>query len=124
MVTVESIVEGFEIFKPQKKNGFVELNLPLVLKMNNQCFTLQIIPEKSGFVISDGGYTFENFNNTAKDYFDLFAGNQATTCDGFEVCDEQICKKYPDNTSLIFAFDDFIRFFLEFDNFVFQNHLR
>ncbi len=124
MVTVESIVKGLEIFKPQKKNGFVELNLPLVLKMNNQCFTLQIIPEKSGFVISDGGYTFENFNNTAKYYFDLFAGNQATACDGFEVCDEQICKKYPDNTSLIFALDDFIRFFLEFDNFVFQNHLR
>lgn len=37
MVTVESIVDGLEIFEPQKKNGFVELNLPLVLKMNNQC---------------------------------------------------------------------------------------
>jgi len=124
MVTVESIVEGLEIFEIQKKNGFVELNLPVVFKTNNQCFTLRIIPDKNGFVISDVGYTFENFNEVAKYYFDLFASNQTTACDGFEVCNEQICKKYPENTSLIFALDDFIRFFLELDNFLFQNHLR
>ena len=124
MLKVKEIVDALKIFEAQEKDGFIEINLPIILDMNNQCFVINITPDKGGFVVSDGGFAFENFNDTAKHYFDMFASAFAEKCEGFEVCGEQVCKRYADNTSLIFALNEFIRFFIEFDNFIFQNHLR
>ena len=124
MLKVKEIVDALKIFEAQEKDGFIEINLPLILDMNNQCFVINIKPDKGGFMVSDGGFAFENFNEVAKHYFDMFASAFAEKCEGFEVRGEQICKRYADNTSLIFALNEFIRFFIEFDKFVCENHLR
>lgn len=124
MLKVKEIVDALKIFEAQEKDGFIEINLPLILDMNNQCLVLNITPDKDGFVVSDGGFTFENFNEVAKHYFDMFASAFAEKCEGVEVCGEQICKRYKDNTSIIFALNEFIRFFIELDKFVYENHLR
>ena len=68
MITSTDILEKLAIFQPQQKEGSIEVNLPLLLDSTGECITLDICPAPEGFIISDGGYTFEKYNDPAQKY--------------------------------------------------------
>ena len=124
MYTPDDILQGLSVFAPQKIGRYVEVHMPLILDMNKQCLTLRIIPAETGFFISDGAYTFEDFCESTEYYFRLFSKKYEKMCAGFSVENDAIVKKYEKNTSLICAIDEYIRLLITLDKFVSENGLR
>ena len=116
MKTLNEIVEHFKIFEPQIKDNYVEINLPIILNITHNCITFRIFPNKNGYTISDGGYTFENCNNSASFYFSPFAQKHDKLCQSFTLNEnEEITKTYSENDSLTTALDEFIKLLIKLD---------
>ena len=124
MYTTDDILSGLSVFEPHRGDRCAEWHLPIILQMNGQCLTLRITPGETGFTVSDGAYTFEDFCENTEYYFDLFLKKRKKVCAGFEVKNEEISKKYEKNIGMVAALDECIRFFIALDEFIIKNRLR
>ena len=120
---MENIIEELEYFKPKQKKGFVEIKLPVAIRLYNDCLILKILPIKDGYVISDIGDTFSDFNENTKYYYDLFMEKDKHDHYGIKLHKEIILKKYNDNFNINVAINEFVRFFIDLDNFIIDNNL-
>ena len=123
MKNIEDLKNDLQIFTPQIVDNHIEIIFPIILDIKNNCFVLVLQPNQDGFLISDDGYTFERLNKETKHYFSLFASKFPTICNGYKVDGEKIYKKYQTNQSVTHAINQFLRFFIEIDNFISKNHL-
>lgn len=121
---MRNFMKELEIFKPIQKNEGVEITLPVILWMNNTCLCLQISQTNDGFIISDSGDNFDDFNNIAEYYFNLFIQNNKNDHFDIKIKNSLIYKNYTENYSLNVAINEFIRFFIDFDNFIVNNNIR
>ena len=117
------IVDKLELFKPTMKEKYVEIVLPVAIKIYNDCLTLRIIPYKDGFIVSDDAKTFSEFNESTNYYYDLFMQDNKNNHYDIKLYNNLIYKQYPDNFNLTFAINEFIRFFIDLDNFIKNNNL-
>ena len=124
MITTIDILEKLAIFQPQQKEGFIELNLPLLLDSTGECITVNICPAQEGFIISDGGYTFEKYNDPAQKYFTLFRSAQPAVCENIRLHGEELYATYANDASLTVALSEFTKFLLALDGFLMQSEKR
>ena len=117
------IIDKLDLFKPTIKEKFVEIVLPVAIKIYNDCLTLRVIPYKDSFIISDDAETFSEFNESTEYYYNLFMQNDKHNHYDIKLYNKLIYKKYPDNFNLTFAINEFIRFFIDLDNYVKENNL-
>ena len=117
------IIEKLTLFTPIVKEKHIEIVLPVAVKIYNDCLSLHITPKSDGFTISDDAKTFSQFNKSTKYYYDLFMQNDKNNHYEIKLNNNLIYKKYPDNFNLTFALNEFIRFFIDLDNFIKDNNL-
>lgn len=58
-----NIVRDLEYFKPMQKDGYVEVVLPVAIKIFKACLRLNIYETENGYVISDDGEMNINCEN-------------------------------------------------------------
>ena len=124
MKTKKELLKQLEILSVKANDEFIEIVLPVYLRMNsdNNALILKIKPTEGGFMITDTGNHFNEFNNDASYYYDLFVkynGNDYK----IRLYNEILYKSYPDNFSVICAIDEFVRFFIKLDDFISENNL-
>lgn len=120
---MKKIIKDLEYFKPIEKENYVELKLPVAIKMFKSCLLLRIIPMKDGFAISDDGFTFYDFNEDSNYYFDLFMEKDENYHYDIKLNGNFFYKKYPSNYNINVAINEFIRFFINLDDFIKKNNI-
>ncbi len=124
MKTIQDILNQLDVFKIKPKDDFVEVTLPIYLFMNwdLNSVELKIKPIDSGYIISDTGNTFKEFNNSPSFYYDLFVKSNNRNF-GIKLDNETLYKKYENNFNIVCALDEFNRFFISLDDFIIENNL-
>mgnify|MGYP004733136681 CR=1 FL=1 len=124
MKTKKELLKQLEILSVKANDEFIEIVLPVYLRMNsdNNALILKIKPTEGGFMITDTGNHFNEFNNDASYYYDLFVKNNGNDYK-IRLYNEILYKSYPDNFSVICAIDEFVRFFIKLDDFISENNL-
>ena len=76
-----------------------------------------------GYYIYDDGKSFLEYSMDNKHYFDLFIQNDNNYHFEIKMEKDYIYKKYKFDYSLISAIDEFIRFFIDLDQYIRNNDI-
>ena len=117
---MKEILERLEVFKPVEKDGMIELAIPVILKISNNCLFLNITKTNDGYRILADSENFERLNNVISFYYEKFESQGHKYYD-IQCNDDCIFKNYKSDFSITVAIDEFIRFFIELDNFISEN---
>ncbi len=123
MKTTQDILKQLDNFYYKEKDGYVEVSLPVALWMNCNAVVLRIKPTPNGYIITDTGDNFKEFNNNASFYYDRFLKNCKYTYD-IKLDGETLYKEYAFNTSIIVGIDEFVRFLIRLDDYILDSNLR
>lgn len=116
--------ESLKIFTPTQKDGVIELSVPIVLNVAFDTLTLYIAPSKEVYTIYSPIYFFSKGNDTPKFYFDAFMKHDKSYHYNMRISgDYKVFKQFKSNHNPIFAIDEFVRFFIAFDNFIIDNNV-
>ena len=116
-----NIMRDLEYFKPVQKDGYIEMKMPVAMKIYKSLLTLQISEVEDGYLISDDGDAFYEFNEDSDYYFNLF--KEKNCCYGIQLENEKFFKLYKNNFNLNVALNEFVRFFIDLDNFIIKNNI-
>ena len=109
-------------FSPQQKEGYVEVSLPIAFYASHgSLLTFSIAPKEGGFVIACLEDLFYESNDTQARYFNIFMKHDKHYHYDMQILNDVIYKEYPENHSVTMALNDFIRFFIMFDDFIMDN---
>ena len=109
-----NIKRDLEYFKPVNKDGYIEVILPVVIKIYSACLRLRIYNTANGFLIRDDGDTFYDANEDSEYYYNLY---KKSNMNDYNILlkDDYFYKEYPSNFNINVALDEFIRFFINLD---------
>ena len=116
------IIKDLKYFAPVERDGYVELKLPVAIRMFKSCLLLRIRLTEDGYEISDDGYAFDEANEDAAYYLDLYKKNGGKDY-GIALKGETFYKEYKSNFNINVAINEFVRFFIYLDDFVMGNNL-
>lgn len=117
-----NIIKNLEYFKPVEKEGYVEVVLPVSIKIFKACLRLRIYNTEKGYAISDDGYTFYECNEDSEYYYNLFKENNKYHYN-ILLKDNYLYKEYADNFNINVALNEFIRFFVYLDDYISRNNI-
>lgn len=121
-VVCDRIIKSLGMCKVNKVDDCFEIELPVIMRFNQQIITLRLYPFDDGYYVSSDGYTFDEYleysANYCKKYYDLFMENDHHY--HYEIKQEgaYLYKQYDEDYSARAAVDEFVRFFLLLDDFM------
>lgn len=123
MQTIQ-ILKQLENFNAKFCDDFVEVSFPVLMDMdiNCNCLNFKIISTENGYKITDTGKNFKELNHNLSFYYDLFVKSGLFNYN-IQLENDIFYKNYEFNYNVVTALDEFIRFFISFDNFVMDNNL-
>ena len=113
-------------FKISERKGYIDVSLPIIMDMseNNCNLILTITPtEDSGYVVYVTDSMFKDSGYSAKKCFENFAANEKNCTYGIKLENGKFTKTYSSCDNPVFALDDFIKFFVPFNEFVLQSSI-
>ena len=116
------MLKALEQIEVKDENGYTELTLPVVLNVACTLLTLRIENTSSGYTVLSPLDMFSEANGTQERYFSIYE-----KCDGgyhYEMrlnAEGLVYKEYPEDYNPVCAVDEFVRFFVAFDDFIIQN---
>lgn len=119
----KEIIEKLRGFSPVAKEDHIEIKVPVVMRLYDAFLMLQITPLEEGYMISDDGHTFDEWNHDLSYYFHLFLQNDTNCHYDIQSSKEKIYKVYPENFSVAVALDEFVRFFIALDDFILKHNI-
>ena len=117
-----NIMNDLKYFEPKEKNGYVELKLPVAIRMFKSCLLLRIRTVDGGYEIFDDGYAFDEANEDAAHYLDLYKKSGGKDY-GIALRGETFYKEYKSNFNINVAINEFVRFFIYLDDFLTKNNI-
>lgn len=102
-------------FAPTKRDGYIEIKLPILLdKLGQRRLVVRVVPLEGGdYILTDEGTLFAELGNRGAEYYHThFLENAPPPHYGMKLEGEVFCKRYAFNYNPTVALDDFIRFFL------------
>lgn len=117
---MEKLLQHLKEFSPTVKDGYVEITLPVVIWLCGTLLTVRIAPTDDGFTIACAENLFYDANDSQEFYFDLFMKWDKNYHFAMQKDGDVIYKAYPQG-NLNVAINEFIRFFILFDDFILQN---
>ena len=108
------IMKHLKYFTPVQKEGYVEVTLPVIIKIFNSCLRLHIYNTDNGCFIRDEGDTFYDSNENSEYYYNLYKKSNMNDY-GILLKDDYFYKEYPSNVNINIALNEFVRFFINLD---------
>lgn len=118
---MQDIIKRMEDFAPTTKNGSVFLTLPVVMHVSGSLLELCIAPHDSYYLISCTEDHFSEANGDQQRYFDIFMKRDPHYHYEMQILDNLIYKQYPNDFNVAVALNEFLRFFIAFDDFIMEN---
>lgn len=98
--------------------GEVDLTLPVCMWVANTLLRLRLTPYGEGYIVCCNDNLFTEANDTQERYFNIFKKHNPDDCFGMKVKCDIIYKEYQENYNPVVAVDEFVRFFVKFDDFI------
>lgn len=120
---MKNFIEELKGFNPIQKSNYVEMRIPIILNIYDSFLILHFYSSENEYIISDDGKTFYEFSKSTKYYLEMFMNNKKEKYQNIKLSNDFIFTKYPDNFNINVALDEFIRFFIDLDNFIMDNNI-
>jgi len=121
---MKDIMDFFKEFTPVQGDGYVDITLPIVMHVAFDSLKLRIIPGEKSYMVCCVEDYFTETNDIQKRYFDIFMKWDKNYHYNMQIKDGYIIyKEYENNHTLIYAIDEFVRFFVLFDEFINNNYV-
>lgn len=117
-----NILKDLQYFAPRECDGYIEFKLPVAIKFFKSCLLLRIRQTDGGYEIFDDGYAFDEKNEDAAYYFELYK-NSGERDYGISLRCETFYKEYPSNFNINVAINEFVRFFIYLDDFLMEKDI-
>ena len=117
-IVSQRIIDSLSMCNIKKTEKYFEIELPIVLFFNQQILTLRLYYTDNGYYISTDGTTFDDCDYDCKYYYDLFNGNDKNHHYDIKQDNNYIYKEYSLDRSARTAVDEFIKFFVYFDDYI------
>ena len=110
-------------FLVKKTKRYIQISIPLVLLTSGTLLILRIKQSKDGYTIYCPTNMFLEANARGNQtyYFNIFEKNDKNYHYDIKIKRGKIYKDYPEDSSVITAIDEFIRFYIMLDNFMINN---
>lgn len=115
-------MDSLEDFSPRECDGYAEITFPVVMHMACTLLELRITPYEDYYRICCPDDLFYDANGPQSRYFDIFMNNDKNYHYKMKIDDDCIIyKDYENDFNPSCALDEFIRFFILFDDFIRRN---
>ena len=118
---LNNFTEWLKEYAPTQKDGYIDITIPVVIRVCNGLLTLRISVSEEGYTVRCPLDIFEEANENAEYYFKLFAKYDKNYHYEMQIKDDFFYKQYPCEYSLVCALDEFARFFILLDDFILAN---
>ena len=107
---------------PIQKQDCVEIEFPIAFfASHGSLLRFSIAPKEGGYVVACLDDLFSESNGSQERYFNIFMKHDKHYHYDMQIVNDVIYKEYPENHSVTMALNDFIRFFIMFDDFIIDN---
>ena len=117
----DKILNSLKYCGVRKRKKYIEIELPVILYFNYQRLVLRIYPIEDGYYISDDGKTFIEYSSDTEYYYNLFMENDKNYHYDIQLDNGYIYKQYDGNYSVIAAIDEFIKYFINLNDYMQAN---
>ncbi len=118
---IESIMKRLAAFAPVRREGCVDVTLPVVMYIDGGLLELRIIPDAQGYTVASTRDLFCEANGDQEFYFSIFSKWAQNEHYGMQIRDGVIYKTFDAEYSVTVALDECIRFFITLDQFIINN---
>lgn len=115
------IMEHLEMFAPVQGDGYVDITLPVAINTIWCALEIRITPSEDTYKVESLLDMFDEANDDAQLYFDIFEKHDKNYHYGMLIKDNVFYKEYQNDYNLTRALDEFIRFFILLDDFIIKN---
>ena len=107
-------------YKISERQGYLDVSLPVIMDMseNNCNLILTIVPDEKGYEVFSTDAMFKRSGYSAKECFERFAADENNCTFGIKHENGRFKKRYYSSDNPVFALDDFVKFFVIFNEFV------
>lgn len=117
-------INKLDLYKPIKKDGYIELKCPVFIKILNDYLVLRIYQKDDGdYTIKDCGSLFKGYKYDSKYYYDLFNDYKKYNY-LVEVEGDIFYSDYRYDYSVRMAISNFVRFYVYLDDYIISNNLK
>jgi len=122
---MQDIFEKLKGFLPKKVKNYYEITIPVVMAIDGGLLDLKIKPISCGYKISFERNLFIEANMGCEQelYFKIFKKYDNNFHYDIKIKNGKIFKDYTEERSIVTAIDEFVRFFIKFDNFFINNNV-
>ena len=118
------IVDWFHAFRPKKRGSVTRMTIPVILSSLQCLIELKVKEFPDFFRVSFDNEFFYEKNETPEFYFNLFMKNDKSYHYNMKIDKKgNIFKDYKNDASLVAFADEFVRFFVAFDDYLMENQV-
>lgn len=119
----EKIINNLDMCKVEEYEDYLEVTLPVILSFNSQLITLRIYLRDDGYYVSSTDTLFDEYveysANYCESYYNDFISNDNHYHYDIKRHDAYLYKKYDYDYSARCAVDEFVKFFIYLDEYIF-----
>lgn len=108
-------------FSAKQKKDYILLLLPVVINLDSGLLNLRIAETETGYTISCPRNFFVDANESLEFYFNVFEKYDKNYHYDMQIKKGKLTKDYSQETNIITAINEFVRFIILFDNFIINN---
>lgn len=118
---MHNILKTLKEFSPKQKKGYILISIPILIYADNGFLDLRITQNQTGYTISCSRDFFVDANARLEYYYNIFKNYDKNHHYDVNIKKGKLCKEYPQETNIVVAINEFIRFIIMFDDFIINN---
>ena len=118
------IVDWFHTFRPKKRGSVTRMTIPVILSGIRSLIELKVKEYPDFFRVSFDSEFFDDKNCNPEFYFNLFMKKDKSYHYDMQIDKKgNIFKDYKNDVSVVAFSDEFVRFFVAFDDYLMENEV-
>ena len=111
------------VFSAKQLKNYIKVTIPIVIKTSGTLLELRVKPIEQGYSIVCPNNIFLEANNQGDQefYFNIFEKHDESYHYDINIKNGLFCKDYSNETNIVVAINEFIRFFILIDDFIIDN---
>lgn len=118
---MQNLFERLKVFSPRQMKNYIKIEIPIVMFFDGGLLGLKIKTTEKGYEIICPRNLFADSNGSQEFYFNIFEKYDKNIHFDIKIKNGKIYKEYSEEYNIAVAVNEFIRFFIMFDDFFINN---